>query len=205
MDGTGVTHMAMLPGLFFSGMLLPLNVFPGPLGDVVRALPWSALLQMPADVLLGRHRLGRGRVRLPARLGGGAARRRAAAAVGGDAEGGGAGWLRCAGTAARARRGRRARGPGRGGGLRGGRAGPGAGLGGCGAYRLIGGMWIRSTMAYRASFVMTPFGNFAVTALDFVAILLMFSQVRRARRLLAARSGLPVRDVEDGLRPRRLW
>lgn len=45
------------------------------------------------------------------------------------------------------------------------------------AYRLITAMWIRSTMAYRASFVMTTFGNFAATALDFVAILLMFSRV----------------------------
>ncbi|MFF3610271.1 ABC transporter permease [Streptomyces sp. NPDC002580] len=47
------------------------------------------------------------------------------------------------------------------------------------AYRLITAMWIRSTMAYPASFVMTAFGNFAATALDFVAILLMFSQVDR--------------------------
>ncbi|PZG99793.1 transporter, partial [Streptomyces sp. NTH33] len=38
-------------------------------------------------------------------------------------------------------------------------------------------MWIRSTMAYRASFVMTTFGNFAASGLDFVAILLMFSRV----------------------------
>ncbi|MBO4260250.1 transporter [Streptomyces griseorubiginosus] len=38
-------------------------------------------------------------------------------------------------------------------------------------------MWIRSTMAYRASFAMTTFANFAVTALDFVAILLMFSRI----------------------------
>ncbi|WP_234425507.1 ABC transporter permease [Streptomyces kebangsaanensis] len=45
------------------------------------------------------------------------------------------------------------------------------------AYRLIAGMWIRSTMAYRASFVMTTFGNLVATALDFVAILLMFSHV----------------------------
>ncbi|MFD1661950.1 ABC transporter permease [Streptomyces caeni] len=45
------------------------------------------------------------------------------------------------------------------------------------AYRLITAMWIRSTMAYRASFVMTTLGNFAATALDFVAILLMFSRV----------------------------
>ncbi|MEV8014917.1 ABC transporter permease [Streptomyces sp. NPDC086554] len=40
-------------------------------------------------------------------------------------------------------------------------------------------MWIRSLMAYRLSFAMTALGNFAVTAFDFVAILLMFSQVDR--------------------------
>ncbi|MEU6575872.1 ABC transporter permease [Streptomyces sp. NPDC046805] len=45
------------------------------------------------------------------------------------------------------------------------------------AYRMISAMWIRSTMAYRASFAMTTFGNFAATMLDFVAILLMFSRV----------------------------
>ncbi|MCX4908369.1 ABC transporter permease [Streptomyces sp. NBC_00878] len=44
-------------------------------------------------------------------------------------------------------------------------------------YRLIAWMWIRSTMAYRASFAMTVFGNFAGTALDFATILLMFSRV----------------------------
>lgn len=45
------------------------------------------------------------------------------------------------------------------------------------AYELIVAMWLRSTMAYRASFVMTAFGNFAATAFDFVAIMLMFSHV----------------------------
>ncbi len=45
------------------------------------------------------------------------------------------------------------------------------------AYRLIAGMWIRSAMTYRTSFVVTVCGNLAVTGLDFVAILLMFSQV----------------------------
>ncbi|CAM5383784.1 Transporter OS=Streptomyces griseorubiginosus OX=67304 GN=DWG14_05225 PE=4 SV=1 [Streptomyces griseorubiginosus] len=45
------------------------------------------------------------------------------------------------------------------------------------AYRLIAGMWIRSAMTYRASFVVTVCGNLAVTGLDFVGILLMFSQV----------------------------
>ncbi|GGW29906.1 ABC transporter permease [Streptomyces xantholiticus] len=55
MDGTGVMQMCWLVGLFFSGMLLPLNLFPGLLGDVARALPWSSLLQVPADVFLGTH------------------------------------------------------------------------------------------------------------------------------------------------------
>jgi ABC-2 type transport system permease protein len=45
------------------------------------------------------------------------------------------------------------------------------------AYGLTVAMWIRSTMAYRASFAMTVLANFAANALDFVAILLMFSHV----------------------------
>ncbi|MFB7502841.1 ABC transporter permease [Streptomyces broussonetiae] len=42
---------------------------------------------------------------------------------------------------------------------------------------MIAGMWVRSTLAYRASFVMTTFGNFAATFFDFVAIMLMFTRV----------------------------
>ncbi|MCX4974092.1 MULTISPECIES: ABC-2 family transporter protein [unclassified Streptomyces] len=53
MDGAGVAQMAWILGIFCSGMVLPLNVFPGVLGEVVRALPWSSLIQAPADVLLG--------------------------------------------------------------------------------------------------------------------------------------------------------
>ncbi|MFE9819894.1 ABC transporter permease [Streptomyces sp. NBC_00236] len=45
------------------------------------------------------------------------------------------------------------------------------------AYGLIVAMWLRSTMAYRTSFVLTTFGNFAATAFDFVTILLMFSHI----------------------------
>ncbi|MGW1024090.1 ABC transporter permease [Streptomyces sp. NPDC002577] len=55
MDGAGVVQLAGLAGMFFSGMLLPLNVFPGTLGEIARALPWSALLQVPADVFLGTY------------------------------------------------------------------------------------------------------------------------------------------------------
>ena len=56
LDGAGAAQVAFLAGLFFSGMLLPLTVFPGALGETARALPWAAVLQVPADVLLGRHR-----------------------------------------------------------------------------------------------------------------------------------------------------
>lgn len=54
MDGDGVMQMAWILGYFFSGMLLPLNVFPGTFGEIARVLPWSSLLQAPADILLGR-------------------------------------------------------------------------------------------------------------------------------------------------------
>ncbi|ARP70419.1 ABC transporter permease [Streptomyces pluripotens] len=53
LDGQGVMQISWIAGYFCSGMLLPLNVFPGALGEVVRVLPWSALLQAPADILLG--------------------------------------------------------------------------------------------------------------------------------------------------------
>ncbi|MFG2332246.1 ABC transporter permease [Streptomyces sp. NPDC048604] len=42
---------------------------------------------------------------------------------------------------------------------------------------MVAGMWIRSTMTYRSSFVMTLCASFAVTFFDFVVILLMFGQV----------------------------
>ncbi|MFJ9434714.1 ABC transporter permease [Streptomyces sp. NPDC101490] len=45
-------------------------------------------------------------------------------------------------------------------------------------YRMVAGMWIRSTMAYRASFALTLVTSFCVTFFDFVVILLMFGQVR---------------------------
>ncbi|MFF6998469.1 ABC transporter permease [Streptomyces sp. NPDC008313] len=54
LDGAGAAQIAWLAGIFCSGMLLPLHVFPGVLGEIVRALPWSSLIQAPADILLGR-------------------------------------------------------------------------------------------------------------------------------------------------------
>ncbi|WP_327655522.1 ABC transporter permease [Streptomyces sp. NBC_00483] len=58
MDGSGIVQMSGLVSTFLSGMLLPLNVFPGAFGEFARALPWSALLQVPADVLLGERGVG---------------------------------------------------------------------------------------------------------------------------------------------------
>ncbi|MBW5482289.1 ABC transporter permease [Streptomyces bambusae] len=55
LDGSGVNLMATVASIFFSGMVLPLTVFPGAFGEFVRVLPWAAMLQVPMDVLLGRH------------------------------------------------------------------------------------------------------------------------------------------------------
>ncbi|MGH3337065.1 MAG: ABC transporter permease, partial [Nocardioides sp.] len=41
--------------IFFSGMALPLVLFPGWLGTLARALPWSAIVQVPNDLWLGKY------------------------------------------------------------------------------------------------------------------------------------------------------
>jgi ABC-2 type transport system permease protein len=53
LDATGLSALSMLLSTFFSGMLLPLSVFPGAFGETARLLPWAATLQVPADVLMG--------------------------------------------------------------------------------------------------------------------------------------------------------
>jgi ABC-2 type transport system permease protein len=55
LDARGVLQLAGILALFFSGMLLPLNIFPGWLGDLANVLPWSSVLQLPADVFLGTY------------------------------------------------------------------------------------------------------------------------------------------------------
>lgn len=62
LDGSGIQQLFGLCTMFFSGMLLPLTVFPGWLGEAARALPWSAMVQVPVDVFLGE-RTGAGAVR----------------------------------------------------------------------------------------------------------------------------------------------
>ncbi len=46
------------------------------------------------------------------------------------------------------------------------------------AYRLIVGMWVRSALAYRLSFVMMTFGSAAMTGLDFAGVAIIFSHTR---------------------------
>ncbi|MFC3980853.1 ABC transporter permease [Streptosporangium jomthongense] len=53
-DDRGTQSLSLVLTLFFSGMVLPLNLFPGWLGDLARVLPWSAMVQVPADLYLGK-------------------------------------------------------------------------------------------------------------------------------------------------------
>ncbi|MFD8480951.1 ABC transporter permease [Kitasatospora sp. NPDC059673] len=53
-DSEGVRAAVMVVSMFFSGTLLPLALFPGVLGELARVLPFSAMVQLPADVLLQR-------------------------------------------------------------------------------------------------------------------------------------------------------
>ena len=71
LDQSGVKVMSGAFAIFFSGMMLPLVLFPGWLGTLAHALPWAAYVQVPADIWLGKHTgadLAR-RARLPGRLG----------------------------------------------------------------------------------------------------------------------------------------
>lgn len=54
LDQTGVQVMSGAFAIFFSGMMLPLVLFPGWLGTVARALPWASYVQVPADIWLGK-------------------------------------------------------------------------------------------------------------------------------------------------------
>lgn len=55
LDQSGVKVMSGAFATFFSGMMLPLVLFPGWLGTLARALPWASYVQVPADVWLGKH------------------------------------------------------------------------------------------------------------------------------------------------------
>ncbi|MDT0185671.1 ABC-2 family transporter protein [Microbacterium sp. ARD31] len=55
LDQSGVKVMSGAFAIFFSGMMLPLVLFPGWLGTLAQALPWASYLQVPADIWLGTH------------------------------------------------------------------------------------------------------------------------------------------------------
>jgi viologen exporter family transport system permease protein len=53
LDERGVNMVVVTVAQFFSGMLLPLVLFPGWLGTVARASPWAGMVQIPIDIWLG--------------------------------------------------------------------------------------------------------------------------------------------------------
>lgn len=55
LDANGLRTLSGAFAIFFSGMVLPLVLFPGWLGTVARSLPWSAMIQVPNDLWLGQH------------------------------------------------------------------------------------------------------------------------------------------------------
>jgi ABC-2 type transport system permease protein len=54
LDDTGVKQLQVVVAMFFSGLTVPLVLFPGWTRDLAMALPWAAFLQVPADIWLGR-------------------------------------------------------------------------------------------------------------------------------------------------------
>jgi ABC-2 type transport system permease protein len=55
-DIRGPMQMSGLVFMFFSGFILPLQFFPGPLRGLADALPFAAAVQLPIEVFLGKHR-----------------------------------------------------------------------------------------------------------------------------------------------------
>ncbi|WP_371484605.1 ABC transporter permease [Kitasatospora sp. NBC_00315] len=53
-DSEGVRSVMLVVSMFFSGMLLPIALFPGRLGGIAQVLPWASLIQVPTDVFLQR-------------------------------------------------------------------------------------------------------------------------------------------------------
>ena len=55
LDDAGASILATTLAVFFSGLTVPLVLFPGWFGDLALALPWAAYVQAPADLWLGKH------------------------------------------------------------------------------------------------------------------------------------------------------
>lgn len=56
LDVRGLIQLTGLVFLFFSGFVMPLAFFPGGLRAVADALPFAAVVQLPAEVFLSKHR-----------------------------------------------------------------------------------------------------------------------------------------------------
>ncbi len=54
LDQTGLKVLSGAFAIFFSGMALPLVIFPEPIRSIAFALPWASFLQTPADIWLGK-------------------------------------------------------------------------------------------------------------------------------------------------------
>ena len=54
LDDSGLKNLHAVLAMFFSGLVVPLVLFPGWTRDVAMALPWAAFLQVPGDIWLGR-------------------------------------------------------------------------------------------------------------------------------------------------------
>lgn len=55
LDNRGVEQLLTLSLAFFSGLMLPLALFPAEVAAVARVLPFAALVQLPVEIYLGRH------------------------------------------------------------------------------------------------------------------------------------------------------
>lgn len=62
LDVRGLWTLMGFVGPVAAGMLLPLTLFPAPVADVLRLLPWASLVQIPAEIYLGKDTLPGGSV-----------------------------------------------------------------------------------------------------------------------------------------------
>ncbi|MFI6602579.1 ABC transporter permease [Nonomuraea sp. NPDC050536] len=53
-DDRAVSTLSLVLTTFLSGMMIPLAIFPGWVGETARALPWAAMVQAPSDLYLGK-------------------------------------------------------------------------------------------------------------------------------------------------------
>ena len=55
LDNRGVDQLVTMVLLFFSGMLVPIVLFPAWLETAARALPFAGMIQLPTEVFMGRY------------------------------------------------------------------------------------------------------------------------------------------------------